>query len=261
MRKLKLIIGTILMFILTACGLKEKLPNAQIDDSLQKISRTELNNIMNKKIIFGHQSVGGNILSGLELIGEQDNKLKFNIIQDPDFSKLNIGVLGHFKCGLNKEPYSKIKDFKDKIENNYGGKVDIAFMKFCYIDIFEDTDIEMLFSEYTNMLDSLENKFPEIIFIHVTIPLRVHENKKNILRHQYNEMLRKKYSGIEPIFDIAQVESTKPDGDKVLFKWEGEQYPKLYKGYASDAGHLNKPGQWYAAKELILTLNNVVNEK
>ena len=85
----------------------------------------------------------------------------------------------------------------------------------------------------------LKEAYPETIFIHVTMPLtsiqtgpkawvkkiigrQIRGIDDNIKRNQFNDMLRKEGEGKAPIFDLAKIESTLPDGTRSLSRKNGE---------------------------------------
>ena len=49
--------------------------------------------------------------------------------------------------------------------------VDIALVKFCYVDFDAGTDVPALFAAYQATLASLEGRYPRTTFVHVTAPL------------------------------------------------------------------------------------------
>ena len=70
----------------------------------------------------------------------------------------------------------------------------------------------------------------------------------NINRNQFNEILRKEYEGKAPIFDLAKIESTYPDG-KTSYS--------MVPDYTYDGGHLNETGRKKAAEQLLVLLANI----
>ena len=76
-------------------------------------------------------------------------------------------------------------------------------------------------------------------------------------RQIYNEMIIEKYSGIDPIFDIAAIESTYPDGRRSSFTRKGKVYYTLIPDYTNDGGHLNDLGKSIVAEKLLLFLINL----
>ena len=63
------------------------------------------------------------------------------------------------------------------------------------------------------------------------------------------------YGGKEPIFDLAQIESTYPDGTRATFDWQGQTYERMIPEYGSDGRHLNESGRQRVAENLIMFLS------
>jgi hypothetical protein len=76
----------------------------------------------------------------------------------------------------------------------------------------------------------------------------------NVKRNSYNEKVRKAYSGKEPLFDLALVEATRPDGSLATFEWQGQSFQQLVPEYGSDGRHLNETGRQYVAEQLLVFL-------
>jgi hypothetical protein len=45
-----------------------------------------------------------------------------------------------------------------------------------------------------------------------------------------------------PVFDLAAIESTRSDGKRDAFSFQGKEYYSLAKEYTYDCGHLNETG-------------------
>jgi hypothetical protein len=226
-----------------------------------------------KKIYFGHQSVGFNIIEGLEQIKKENPRIKLTIVKINDAAELTGPMLAHSILGENSDPHSKMQAFADYLEKGIGTRADIAFFKFCYVDITAYSDIEKVFTEYKNMMEHLKRKYPHTRFVHATVPLTVSKitirtvikallgkEDNNIKRNQFNEMLRKEYAGKEPVFDIARAESTYPDGSRSSFTKGGTTYYSLVPDYTDDGGHLNEKGKRAAAQELLILLSKLVQQ-
>jgi hypothetical protein len=67
-------------------------------------------------------------------------------------------------------------------------------------------------------------------------------------------MLRKEYTGKEPIFDLAALESTNPDGTRLSFTQNGKTAYALVPTYTTDGGHLNEQGRKLVAEQLLIFL-------
>jgi len=250
------------------------------NDSLIKLpSLTDVDNsswkkLEQKKIYFGHQSIGYNIVSGIKLLMKDNTNIKLNIVESKSRKDYLKPVFGHSPVGKNEFPDSKNVDFSNTITNLIGDQLDIAFYKYCYIDINENTNVEKLFSAYKKNIESLKRKFPNITFVHVTDPLSTVSKSpmvlvRNILgrntwgyrenkqRNLYNNLLRKEYEGKEPIFDLAKLESTTPNGKRYTYSYKNKIYFALDPVYASDHAHLNEIGQRYIAGQLLIFLANL----
>ncbi len=262
MNKIIRFIGGIMLFLCSSCNFTERIeqrlnrnfePDVKNDKELNGISNTILDQMKKKRIVFAHQSVGVNIVEGLEKIGEQDDKFQFNLklIQEPN-EIIEPGFY-HFVVGQNHQPLTKLKHFDTFIRNS--DNVDIAFMKFCYVDIKDTSDINFLFKNYTQMVDSLKKDNPDITFIHFTCPYRSEEDKLNANRNNYNNLKRNYYSDKnEQLFDLAVLESTKDNGNRSSYDLDGITYFKMNLPYTKDSGHLNPYGSFLVAKQLILFL-------
>lgn len=229
-----------------------------------------------KKIYFGHQSVGFNIIDGIKDIMKNNSHIKLNIIETMKPDEINSPTFAHSPLGQNMNPKAKCDAFVDLFNVGMGNKVDIAFFKFCYVDIMPGTDINTIFSEYKKIMSDLRSKYPQITFIHLTTPLTAFQTgpkaliKKiinrpidgyddNIKREQFNAMLRKEYNNKEPVFDLAAIESTNPDGSRLSFSQNGLTGYALVPEYTNDGGHLNEKGRKVVAEQLLILLANIAS--
>lgn len=236
------------------------------------LSETQLNRVRAMKIFFGHQSVGKNLIDGLNDIAAKNSAARLNIVETNSLDGKSGPVFAHFSVGSNTKPDSKIASFAKHMAK--GGKdIDVAFFKFCYVDTGMDTDVDGLFQRYQKTMTEMKKQFPDVTFVHVTIPLTSLETglkgglKKmlgkpigeevNVVRTRYNNLLRKEYAVLEPLFDLAAVESTAPDGSRLQGQKNGAAYEALCPQYTYDGGHLNELGRKHCALALLQTLAKV----
>jgi hypothetical protein len=220
--------------------------------------RAELERLAQRRIFFGHQSVGVNLLDGMAQLAASEG--------------VPLSV-GHAFIAENGDPRRKLRSFEEAM-GQQPAPVEVALMKFCYADFSAETDAQALFARYRATLGLLRSKYPRTTFVHVTAPLTdVQGGAKgllkrllgrapygaleNIRREEYNRLLREAYGGREPIFDLARVESTAPDGSAVTAQWNGSVVPALAPAFTDDGGHLNGAGKLRAARELISVLAGV----
>lgn len=227
------------------------------------------------RIFFGHMSVGFNIMEGIQDLMNDNRQIKVTLSESSDPALLKSPVFAHSRIGKNHDPLSKLDAFKQLLITGLGDVIDVAFLKFCFVDITEKTDIHELMKRYKETLDSLQKKNPKTKFIHVTVPLTTVEGgikafiKKligrhpdryadNITRNEYNDLLRKQYPPHQ-IFDLAAMESTLPDGTRATFSHQGRTYYCLAPEFTKDRGHLNSLGRQRTAVGLLRKLVDTVH--
>jgi hypothetical protein len=243
--------------------------------SIKDVPEATWQKLSQKKIYFGHQSVGNNIIAGLHDVIKENPKIKLNIVEINSASDLSAPMFGHSKIGENLNPASKLEGFVRTMKNGLGNKADIAFFKFCYVDVSGDTDVETLFNKYKGIMSDLEKQYLRTKFLHVTIPLTtVQEGFKvwikqiigkpipygyadNMKREEYNQLVHREYAGKQAIFDLAKIESTLPDGNRADFIWDTRTYFRMAPEFTYDEGHLNEKGRKIAAEQLLVLLANL----
>ncbi|MBU1087117.1 MAG: hypothetical protein KKD05_06315 [Candidatus Omnitrophica bacterium] len=238
---------------------------------LKAVPQAKWDSLANKKIYFGHQSVGYNIIDGIKDVMTEMPNIKLNIIETKNPEDFKKGIFAHSTVGRNENPKSKIDDFKRIMDSGVGGKVDIAFFKFCYIDINSETDQAELLAYYKNTMNYLERKYPNTKFVHFSVPIRTTNNsfkarirrffnkdvwgdKENIARNKYNKNFMDEYVPNEDFFNIALYEATLPDHSLNYCAKRGNDYLALWSGYSEDGGHLSLLGKKYIAQKLLLFL-------
>jgi len=82
----------------------------------------------------------------------------------------------------------------------------------------------------------------------------------NARRNRFNAMLREEYAG-EPMFDLAKVESTRPNGSRSFFNDGADVVYTLAPELTDDGGHLNAAGRRAAAEEFAAVIGRVVAEQ
>ena len=246
-----------LRFILMA-GL---LATSNISHAADALLHASLQRVAHERVFFGHQSVGAQILQGVKELAAKEGVPVF--IKDQFVPE-------------NGNPLRKLESFKASVGT--GSKYDVALVKFCYVDINPDTDAAGLFDHYRQAMNELRAKNPRTVFVHATLPLTTvqtgpkawvklalgrspYGTVENVKRDEYNRLLRATYAGREPIFDLARIESTAPDGTRVTVTWDGITAPALSPEYTSDGGHLNARGRLLAAREFLAVLAQASSQK
>jgi hypothetical protein len=265
---------SLIAFAITSCSGGKMEPTIKTAlPSIKEIPAEDWQKLSQKKIFFGHQSVGYNIIDGIKDVMKENPQIKLNIIETSNPSDYTAPLLGHSPVGNNMDPKSKRDAFVNVMDKGLGNKVDIAFFKFCYVDIFPNTDVNRFFSEYRSTMLTLQTKYPQTVFIHITAPLttvepglrafirrlmgHTEDYKTNVQREQFNQAIRNSYAGKDPVFDLADIESTSDNGTKETFEINGKVYPRMVPAYTTDGGHLNETGRKLIAEQLLIFLSKL----
>ena len=266
------VIGAMIMFFTKIRTMTEtdKVTLPSIDD----VPAESWAKLAGKKIFFGHKSVGYNIIDGLADVMNEHDYIKLNVVVGQEPTTFDLPVLAHSHVGMNTDPVSKIRSFMNIMDNGMGSKVDIAFFKFCYVDIMRDSDPQEIFNCYRAAFEELKNRYPDTKFLHITVPIcsvpkGVKRNLKqsiklligmpgvledNMIRQYYNKLLRDAYSETEPFFDLALIESVNPDGFRCFAVKGTEKVCFMAPEYTDDGGHLNIRGRRKVAEQLLIIL-------
>jgi hypothetical protein len=231
-------------------------------------TRASLETLTHRRVFFGHQSVGGNILEGVRRLSTEGGPApRIEEVGDPS-RPLAPGTLAHAMVGQNEQPETKLAHFEKLMDGGMARSADVAFLKFCYIDFNGTTDSKALFEKYRATLLGLKARHPGVTFVHTTVPLTIVQRgakawlkewmgrpvwgrEENVTREAFNALLRQTYAGQEPLFDLASLESTHADGTPETYEFGGRHYPAMAPEYSDDGGHLNPTGQARLASALV----------
>ena len=257
----------------------------QVNDSLTRSELAGANSDSNAaaswarladaQIYFGHQSVGANIVEGLRQLGAARKGSELRIVRSRERSS-GLPALVEFAIGENGLPESKMKDFAAALRQIDDTSPAIAMFKYCYLDITPETNVELLFAGHRKALGEMRARHPNLTFVHVTAPLTRLESGPRFLvkrllgkpttrdanakRNLFNAMLREEYAG-EPMFDLAKVESTRPDGSRSFFTQGRAVVYTLAPELTDDGGHLNGAGRRAAGEEFAAVIGRVVTAR
>jgi hypothetical protein len=214
-----------------------------IDVSDNIIPQTYLNSARSLDILFNHQSVGYNIIEGLQSLADL-NPTRYSYVNEnwpsADWYDTSDG-LGDFTAGDNGDPQSKVNGFDALLRTDgYGAHVDVAYMKFCFVD--NTTSASQIWNWYRTAMLNLETTFPSVQFVWWTMPIMT---DGDAIRDQFNTLVRTFCSANNKIlFDIADIECHNPSGALVT----NNGYQAMYAGYTDDGGHLKEAGRLRVAR-------------
>jgi len=237
------------------------------------LSDRQVSSLESKKVFFGHQSVGDDITQGIRDLFVADPRLKLNIVDSADPESVAGPAFVESHIGKNRDPQSKNEAFAAILAKGMGAQGGIAMYKYCYVDIDASTSIHEMFERYRMAVGVLKQKYPLLTIVHITVPLTtVEQDAKfwiktllgrtttgdiNAKRNEFNSLLRQTYAGTDPIFDLAEVESTHPDGSRSYLMRGNKRIYTLCPEFTTDGGHLNEAGRRAAAEQLLLILSKL----
>jgi hypothetical protein len=265
------IIIVLLLLTFSGCGRKAVESTRAVDEVT--LSDQQACSLNTKTIFFGHQSVGDNIMQGVRDLMARDQRLKLNIVDSDSPETVSGPAFIESHIGENQKPQSKDKAFRTIMEKGIGLKGGIAMYKYCYVDIDSSTVVRQMFENYREGIAGLKQLYPMLKIVHITVPLTTVESKTkawakailgkptsrdaNIKRNHFNNLLRQTYGNTDPIYDLAEAESTRPDGTRSFFMQGSERIFVLAPELTTDGGHLNEAGSRAAAQRLLLLLSKI----
>jgi hypothetical protein len=225
-------------------------PEPSPDTASQTVTPAELGAAAGQRVFIGHMSIGWNLLDGLQHLYADADVPEAQVVQvavgdPPPGLPAGQGVVIHTEIGVNGDPLGKLENFDRTMRSGMADEVDVAMVKLCFTDVTASTDVDEVFAAYRETLDGLQRDYPDVRFVHATVPLTaapsgIKQHLKvlvrgddNAARERFNDLVREAYAD-DDLFDIAAVESTTPDGTRLA---------TLAPGWAdADREHLNAAG-------------------
>lgn len=225
------------------------------------------------RTFFAHQSVGADILAGIEQLARNGSR----VARVLDLARAGAGIepdlthsllIIHERIGANREPLTKIAAFRAVLDAKQRPEFDLALLKFCYVDITTQAEAEALWRHYETSIAELSTVHPEVHLVHCTVPLRslpegpyawLRRTLRNSLGHGhpaiaangardwFNRKLRERFGGGRTLFDLAALESRRANGKPCELIDAGTRVPSLAREWTYDGGHLNDRGRTMAA--------------
>ncbi len=243
--------------------------SSSLPDPISEVSSRAWQALASRSVFFGHQSVGRDLLRGVERVLRDRPELPIRTVATENPNLEDGPALISARIGRNREPQTKTDAFTAVLRGGFGERPGaIAFYKYCYVDVAPATDPDQLFAAYAESIDAIEREFPALTIGHVTIPLhlaatglrgrlaealgRPSQTPLNRGRERFNDLLRQRYEG--RVFDLARLESTARDGGTAGSRRGKETIRMLAPEWTTDGGHLNDEAQYWMAERLLVFL-------
>jgi hypothetical protein len=185
--------------------------------------RVSLARIAQRKVFFGHQSVGADVVRGLAALAE-DLAVPLNIVETRRIAPLDGPYFAHARIGRNGDAASKLDDFAGLMDGEMGAVLDLAMAKLCYVDVTRDTDTGELARRHDELFGELATRHPQLRLVPVTVPFTTGffglrgaaaellgrpdpSAPDNRARARYNDHLRTRHADSGNLFDLAAVET------------------------------------------------------
>ena len=244
--------------------------------ALDKVEEGCWSELRTRRIYFAHHEIGSEMIAGLHETMRRNPAAKLEILAYAEPDKTDEAAESVFESpaiveaqsGRRGDPEKKIEEFSSFLRGSEGAKVDIAILKFCYGDIGRMTDTAALLERYAKAVDTIQRERPNIHIIHCTVPLKAEEHgmkgrmkrlvgagsdASNAARSRFNEALRQRFPAAQ-VFDIAAIESRRPDGSFSSVEVNGKRVQTLASEYTEDGVHLNRLGRIVLARDFLVTL-------
>ncbi len=95
------------------------------------LTKADVEAAAKQRVLFGHQSVGANILRGVRTLADENNA-KLTITESRG-DKGKMPAIFQFMVGRNGDPLGKIRDFVTTAPSF--ADIDVAMVKICYVDL------------------------------------------------------------------------------------------------------------------------------
>jgi hypothetical protein len=229
--------------------------------------------IAGRTVYFGHQSLGNAVVAGVEALA-QEHGLALRVVQTREPAAVTGPAFIHFLAGQNRDYASKNAAVLRLLESVTRAQRPVVLLKYCYVDITSPAEPATMFEAYRDTVDTIQFEHPDVTMVHATVPLTTVEGafksgakqfvgrptrrEAAIARHRYNELVRAEFADTEPIFDLAKVEATQPDGTLAGFTAGGCMIETLAPHNTDDGSHLNARCQRAAAEVLLDVLSDVI---
>lgn len=229
--------------------------------------------ISERTVYFGHQSVGSSVCAGVQGLAN-DYALPLRLVQTREPETVTGPAFVHFLAGQHRDYASKNAAVLRLLESESRARNPVVLLKYCYGDITYPGEYNLLFDAYRDTVEAIQFEHPDVTLVHATIPLTTVENgfkartkvylgrrsrhDAAIARHRYNELVRAEFGLSEPMFDVARIQSTEPDGTVAGFTVGGSMIETLAPANTLDGTSLNAQCSRVAAEALLDVVADVV---
>lgn len=185
-----------------------------IKERFAEVTAEDMEQLRGKKILFASRSFGLNLHNGLRSLAAKDKRYDLlssyarydvfkaggdlSIIPAEAFAKANFV---HFLATYwpHTKRMEEIEQLLRKAPHEFGKTVDIVIVYF-------HTALPANFDSYCAKMDAMQRDFPNARFIYVTAGFMAETKaKENAAAHEWSELVRKRYKGKAPLYDLGAI--------------------------------------------------------
>src|SRR5580765_2034713 len=195
-----------------ACGATQA-PETNVSlKRLTEVPRSSWDRLAQRKLYFGHQSVGDNLVAGVRELLESHPVVSLRIAKLDGVPRFDGPEFLESRIGKNGDPASKTDRFAELVDGGLAEDGAVLFHKYCYGDFWdpEGPKVDEVFERYKATMRRLHEQHPGVTFVHFTIPLgapklamktrvkkmlggTIGEYANNIRNDRFNELMRTEY--------------------------------------------------------------------
>ena len=213
--------------------------------AVTNIPQSTIDQLAQFRWFFAHASVGSDMMNGIAALhSTHPSRYPIQHSDDDDTPPATTAAATIYDYARGNPDWSdKVSWFEGFASNGWRSPaVNIALNKFCWIDPYVDTNT------YLASMQTLEGKYPDTIFVYMTIPLTGDADGENNARNNFNRTLRHFCTTHNRVlFDVADIQSHDINGTAYTYSTSNQL---MYIGFAVSAGdwHLNDVARPWVAR-------------
>ena len=212
------------------------------------LGKDAIERLKKANVLFGHHTVGQNIIQGASAAGFTFHKVNFQA----DYAG---GGFGSISLVDSDDSRRKVKTFGSIVlDQKMAATADVVALELGTSGFSESSKVTALKEAYSAHVDALRTTFPKVRLMHITPPLTTGISKENRARQEVSDWIKQTYGDRDVVFDLGGVESTRVDGRPC----QGEKVRALCGEYGATDGRLGVEPAKRVAKAFLYALSRTL---
>jgi hypothetical protein len=239
--------------------------------TLRDVDPARLRAIAARRVLLAHASLGQAMAAGVQHFVDTMDGVGVRVMRGVPPSDDRMAAIIALDHAAGTDARNQAAAFADAVTATLGSSGGIALFGYTASDVTETTDVDALFAAFRAATRDIEWLSPRVQFVPMTIPLtcsgeptitrlvtrslgRDVDFERNRRRNRFNRLLIDDFAGSNPVFDLARLQSTRPDGTRA-FEFDGHELVySLASEYTNADGGLNDAAQRMLAEQLLVFL-------